>query len=294
MDLSGAEPCTWEVDSIPLERPIKQLSDLHYLAAFGGDDLEPGGDFLFWYWFTQALKQRLLRDQYLPALRYRQPPKPKGKRKLPAPEFYGAWQWAVGDDDPLIAEAVERMPAACAAGLGAARNRCEAPARTPTRNARSSPRACCGTAPRCCSTSWIRQTKWPATFQKRVDNTLLAPCLAPTPAAARWTPSAHEPAAGLELQRQWQAWRERIVGSEQNAAFRLGFRLAEPPDDGADDQAAIADDGHRGQLGACTSSPSPRTIPRTICRWRTTGPQPNRNAPSIAPASAPTSSNTCC
>ena len=71
---------------------------------------------------------------------------------------------------------------------------------------------------------------------KRVDNALLAPCLAPTTAAARWTPSAYEPSAGLELQRQWQAWRERIVGSEQNAAFRLGFRLAEPPtgDDSSD------------------------------------------------------------
>ncbi|MGB5833051.1 MAG: ATP-dependent helicase, partial [Thiohalocapsa sp.] len=98
-DPSGANLQAWEVDTILLARPIKQLSDLHYLAAFRFDDLEPGSDFLFWYWFTQALKQRLLRDQYLPALRYRQPLTPKGKRKRPAPEFYGAWQWAAGDDD---------------------------------------------------------------------------------------------------------------------------------------------------------------------------------------------------
>ncbi|HBG94494.1 MAG TPA: ATP-dependent helicase, partial [Chromatiaceae bacterium] len=114
MELSGAEPGIWEVDTIVLERPIKQISDLHYLAAFAIDDLQPGSDFLFWYWFTQTLKQRLLRDQYLPALRWRQPPKPKGKRKLPAPELWSGWQWAAGDDDPLLATAAECMPAACA------------------------------------------------------------------------------------------------------------------------------------------------------------------------------------
>ena len=240
------EPASLGGGQIPLERPIKQLSDLHYLAAFGGDDLEPGGDFLFWYWFTQSLKQRLLRDQYLPALRYRQPPKPKGKRKLPAPEFYGAWQWAVGDDDPLIAEAVERMPAACAAGLGpprAAKAGADADEQRPFE-----PESLLRHCAEVLLDQLIRQTKWPATFQKRVDATLLAPCLAPTTAAARWTPSAQEPAAGLERQRQWQAWRERILGSEQAAAFRLGFRLAEPPDEGTGDQGSDPDDGHRGQL----------------------------------------------
>ncbi len=230
LDLSGASLQAWEVDSIPLERPIKQVSDLHYLAAFRFDDLEPGGDFLFWYWFTQSLKQRLLRDQYLPALRYRQPPKSKGKRKLPAPEFYGAWQWAMCDDDSLIAEAVERMPAACAAGLGAS------PDAQATAGGEGSfePTGLLRHCAEVLLDQLVRQTKWAATFQKRVDNTLLAPCLAPTPAAARWTPSADEPAAGLELQRQWQAWRERILGSEQNTAFRLGFRLAEPASDDDD------------------------------------------------------------
>ncbi len=243
LDLSGAKPRIWEVDTVALERPIKQLSDLHYLAAFGGDDLEPGGDFLFWYWFTQALKQRLLRDQYLPALRYRQPPTPKGKRKLPASEFYGAWQWAAGDDDPLIAEAVERMPAACAAGLSTAPEsaaKSGADAQQPF-EAESLLRHCAEVL----LDQLIRQTSWPAAFRKRVDATLLAPCLAPSADAARWATAAPNPAAGLELQRQWQAWRERILGSEQAAAFRLGFRLAEPPDDATGDQGSDPNDGHQ-------------------------------------------------
>ena len=240
MDLSGQSLQVWEVDTIALERPIKQLSDLHYLAAFGGDDLEPGGDFLFWYWFTQSLKQRLLRDQYLPAPRYWQPPKPKGKRKLPAPEFYGAWQWAVSDDDPLIAQAVGHMPAACAAGLNAIPDARATAGGEGLFEPTGLLRHCAGVL----LDQLVRQTKWPATLLKRVDNTLLAPCLAPTPAAACWAPAA-APAVGLALRRQWQAWRERILGSEQNAAFRLGFRLAEPPADDDSDQSTERADGHQ-------------------------------------------------
>jgi hypothetical protein len=284
------EPQAWEVDTVPLERPIKQLSDLHYLAAFGGDDLEPGGDFLFWYWFTQSLKQRLLRDQYLPALRYRQPPKPKGKRKLPAPEFYGAWQWAVGDDDPLISEAVERMPAACAAGLSASP---ECAKQTPTRR--------------------LIRAREPAAALRRGA----ARPVGPTDQMARDVPKARRPYPARALPRAHtrcrplDAFRAGARGRTGATAPVAGMARAHPRQRAERGlplglSARGAADGRRQRpqqrsrttatrtIGACTSSPSPRMIPRTTCRWRTTGPQPNQNAPSIAPASAPTSSNTCC
>ncbi len=231
VDVSGAEPRLWEVDTIALERPIKQLSDLHYLAAFAVDDLQPGSDFLFWYWFTQALKQRLLRDKYLPALRWRQPPRPRGKRKLPAPELWGGWQWGVGDDDPLLAMATERMPAACAAGLGA----CPATGEKTAADAQRAfePASLLRHCAQVLLDQLIRQTKWPAALQRRVDDTLLAPCLAPE--AVCWTPAGPWPAVALEKQRHWQAWCERILGGDEAATFRLGFRLAEPPAGAAGD-----------------------------------------------------------
>ncbi|HCS88591.1 MAG: DEAD/DEAH box helicase [Thiohalocapsa sp. PB-PSB1] len=231
MELSGAEPGIWEVDTIVLERPIKQISDLHYLAAFAIDDLQPGSDFLFWYWFTQTLKQRLLRDQYLPALRWRQPPKPKGKRKLPAPELWSGWQWAAGDDDPLLATAAECMPAACAAGLSAG----PATGKKADTDAQRifEPTSLLRHCAEVLLDELIRQTKWPAGLKKRVDDTLLAPGLSSK--AACWTPAGPWPEVALEQQRQWQAWRERILGNDQTAAFRLGFRLEEPPIGNADD-----------------------------------------------------------
>ena len=95
----------WRVESHLLEHPIKQLGDIHFLARYRSEDIQPGNDFLFWYWFTQELKRLLVRDQYLPALLYRQPPTPKGKRKAPPFELYGAWQWASEPYEQLIAQA---------------------------------------------------------------------------------------------------------------------------------------------------------------------------------------------
>jgi len=44
-----------------------------------------GADLLFWYHYTQAFKQVILKDQYIPALKYREISNPKqttsGKRK---------------------------------------------------------------------------------------------------------------------------------------------------------------------------------------------------------------------
>lgn len=78
----------------------------------------------------------------------------------------------------------------------------------------------------------VRQTPLPATFGKKVAGTLLAACLGP--AQEPW----RAPASGLPGYRQWQEWHWRVVGSAQEAAFSLGFRLLDPPAD-ADDQSAL-------------------------------------------------------
>ncbi|MCU0835490.1 MAG: hypothetical protein MUC77_13845 [Chromatiaceae bacterium] len=69
----------WQVDCQRLAHPIRALAELHFLAAYRAEDVEAGGDFLFWCWFTQGLKRLLVREQYLPALVYRQPPHTQGQ-----------------------------------------------------------------------------------------------------------------------------------------------------------------------------------------------------------------------
>jgi len=202
---------SWQVDCLRLDRPIKQLSDIHFLAFHRGGEVLPGSDFLFWYWFTQGLKRLLVRDQYLPGLVVRQPAKPKGKRTVPPLEIAGSWDWASEQYEQLIAQASARMPAACAAGLDG----------VPEGD---------GLLRHCAEVlldQIVRQTPWPAVFGKKVERTLLAACLAPTPAAA--------PGVDLDSYQQWRQWRSRIRGAERDAAFTLGFQLVEPPDAAQDD-----------------------------------------------------------
>ena len=211
---TGTSLLPWRVDCHRLSHPIKELSDLHFLAFYQADNVEPGSDFLFWYWFTQGLKRLLVRDQYLPALVYRQPPKPKGKRKLPPFELFGGWQWASEQYEQLIFDAGERMPAACATGP-------DGPAE---------PEGLLRHCAEALLDRILRETKLPAVFAKKLDASLLRACL--DPKAGHWK----SPGTDLEGYRQWQQWRRRIVGAQQDAAFTLGFRLVEPtPESDAED-----------------------------------------------------------
>lgn len=80
----------------PLEAPtvIKLLNDIHFLALNNSFEIQLGSDILFWYHYTQSFKQIILKDQYIPALKYRELPPVKSKRKQQANEFeiYPAWE----------------------------------------------------------------------------------------------------------------------------------------------------------------------------------------------------------
>lgn len=198
---------SWQVDCRRLSRPIRQLSELHFLARHRAEAIQPGGDFLFWHWFTQRLKGLLLRDQYLPTLIYRQPPPPAGKRKRPPAELYGSFRWASDQYEQLIRDAGERMPGACAAGP-------------------DGPAAGEGVLRHCAEVlleGIVQATSLPMAFFNRIEGTLLTACL-----DARHRPRPVT-TAEREGYRQWRQWRQQISGTEREAAFTLGFRLVEPP-----------------------------------------------------------------
>jgi len=208
IETDSADLRPWKVDAFRLDQPIKQLSDIHFLAFYKAEGLEPGSDFLFWYWLTQTLKRLLMRDQYLPALVYHQPPTPKGKRKAPPYEIHGAWEWASGDYERLIADAAERMPAACAAGM----------------EALAEPESLLRHVSEVLLDRVLRGIPIPASVSKRFQGTLLDACLTRVPTATPW----HTPGTGLDRYQQWRQWRQRILGNGRDAAFTLGFRLVEP------------------------------------------------------------------
>ena len=201
----------WRLDCLRLDRPIRQLSDIHFLAFRQGGAVQPAGDFLFWYWFTQEIKRLLVRDQYLPAPVVHQPPRPKGGRKDPPLAVFGGWEWAGEAYERLITQAVERLPpAAVRPPLGGT----EWPAAWP--DAESLLRHCAEVL----LDEMLRQLVWPAVFTKKVSASLLAAAIAPPPSPAPWI--------GAEQVRQWRQWRGHLRGADGKVAFTLGFQLEEP------------------------------------------------------------------
>lgn len=218
-DLAEARLSPWRLDCLRLDRPIRQLSDIHFLAFQQGGAVQPASDFLFWYWFTQEIKRLLVRDQYLPALVARQPPRPKGARKDPPLEILGGWEWAGEAYEQLIARAVERLPpAAVRPALDGAKgpaNGGEWPAGWP--DAELHLRHCAEVL----LDQIPRQLAWPAVFTKKVTGSLLAAAIAPRPTNAPWI--------GVDQVRHWRLWRGHLRGAEGEVAFTLGFQLEEPP-----------------------------------------------------------------
>jgi len=231
----------WHIDSYPLSdltEIVSTLNDLHFITLYNLADVQLGADLLFWYHYTQAVKQVILRDQYIPALKYRPLPEAKtasnsGKRKStraktsktskrtsrskaaakPDPfEVYAGWD-IVGDRyDADLATYAESMPYLCAAGF-------TEPPDTPAFYDRQ-------TLLRHFSECWVgelvRRTTLPQTYLKTVDHSLIEDCLTHSPDYTLGNSS------GLERYQQWQGWRDRISRSETAAPFHVYFRLAEP------------------------------------------------------------------
>ncbi|MGZ8946326.1 MAG: SNF2 helicase-associated domain-containing protein [Methylococcaceae bacterium] len=103
------EPITlqsWQVYAYPLQTPIKAINNIHFLCRFqAGNNSRIGSDLLFWYYFSQSLKQILIKDQYIPLLLSRK----TGK----SIELYRRWQAVSSNYEGLILAAVTQMPLAC-------------------------------------------------------------------------------------------------------------------------------------------------------------------------------------
>lgn len=231
----------WQVDCYQVPQTlelIQLLNDLHFLATYSLAEVQLGSDLLFWYHYTQAFKQVILRDQYIPALKYRSlAPKTAAKGGNPARskasaastkakstkaasktgqknfELYPGWE-IVGDRYTQdLHTHVETMPFLCVAGF-------EEPPETPTLYDRE-------TLLRHFSEGWVhelvRATPLPQVYLNRIEGSLIEACLKQSPQYP-W----YEPQNPLETYQQWQGWRDRITRSETAAPFHLCFQLAEP------------------------------------------------------------------
>ncbi len=95
----------WQVYAYPLPGPLKAINNIHFLCCYQASNSRIGSDFLFWYYFSQSLKQILAKDQYVPLLLSR-----KTGNKI---ELYRRWQAVSSNYESLIQTAIAQIPLAC-------------------------------------------------------------------------------------------------------------------------------------------------------------------------------------
>ncbi len=235
---------------------IKLLNDLHFLTINNLVDVQLGEDLLFWYHYTQAFKQVIFKDQYIPALKYQEreilaksPAKnttknsaknaTKTKAKSSAKtskssqevtsivrtEIYPGWEIVSETYEAELQQYVEYMPLACVAGVS------EIPHQQESQESQKLPQFFDRqTLLRHFSESLLHNilTHTPSTakFDQQIADSLLEQCLKFTEVKFA-TPIIASPQDLTQLQ-HWQVWQQRIKRSQGNLPFYLCFQLEAP------------------------------------------------------------------
>ncbi len=194
---------------------IKLLNDIHFLALNNAFEIQLGSDIVFWYHYTQSFKQFILKDQYIPALKYYELPATKNKRKQQVNQFeiYPGWEIISDKYESEIKRFIDYMPLICVAGSPTANTTVEFFSR---------------------ETLLVHFSEWlldqivshtpsSATFDATLANSLLQSCFSPN------RNSPQKTIQSLEEYKQWYAWKEKIARTQTATSFDLCFQLQEAP-----------------------------------------------------------------
>lgn len=232
---------------------IKLLNDLHFITINNLVDVQLGADLLFWYHYTQAFKQIILRDQYIPSFKFREQEteisptvsetidtaaktstrtKAAAKKttkkstiakqkslKPPQLEMYPGWEIVSENYEAELQQYAEYMPLACVCGFSQPLDLSE--------SAQFFDRQ---TLLRHFSESLLHNilTHTPSTakFDQQVADSLLEKCLNFTKDKFS-SPIVSNPQNLAQL-KQWQAWHQKITYTQANLPFYLCFQLEAP------------------------------------------------------------------
>ncbi len=192
---------------------IKLLRDLHFIAINSEREIQLGADLLFWYYYTQSFQQIILKEQYIPALKYYQPQKTKSRKKRSALEIYPGWEIVSEQYEAEIQNYRAAMPKISVAGF----------ATLPQSPHFYDEETLLRHFSECLLTEIVTHTPSTAKFSKQLSGTILEKCCDP---ALISHPGTNDLA--LEEYQQWQAWRYKITQTQDNISFYLYFQLQTP------------------------------------------------------------------
>ncbi|NJK37946.1 MAG: DEAD/DEAH box helicase [Oscillatoriales cyanobacterium RM2_1_1] len=194
---------------------IQFLNDLHFLTTYGEGEIQLGSDLFFWYHYTQAFKQVLLQDQYIPSLKYRLLSGSRKSKKSQSAvfEIYPGWEIVSEQWNAIQQTFVESMPLVCGCGFEAAAESSQI----------HDPESLLHHFSECLLTEIVTHTPSTAQFDKQIAGTLLANCLN----SSQITLGRSSDIA-LEEYQKWQGWRQRISYTQTAIPFYLYFQLCAP------------------------------------------------------------------
>ena len=195
---------------------IKFLNDIHFLALYNLGEFQLGSDLLFWYHYTQAFKPIIIKDQYIPALKYRQlettSTKKKGKQKSHKNsnfEIYPTWEIISEQYESNIKKYVEYMPPICVAGSSIFSDTVEFfDSETLLRHFSEY-----------LLDNLITHTQSTAAFDKKIADSLIYRCLH----SRKHNPLRTNTEA--EEYQQWLTWKNKITRTTAYSSFHLCFQL---------------------------------------------------------------------
>ncbi|GAB4379272.1 MAG: DEAD/DEAH box helicase [Elainellaceae cyanobacterium] len=245
-------------DYQPVNNVIHLLNDLHFIALHNLAEVQLGADLLFWYHYSQMLKQVILKDHYIPALKYRiktssesanngksgskssskSTSKSGSKSKSAAKTSKTSRSKTTKASDQesktaqtsgyeiypgweIVSDYFEtELPHYIAAMPLACVAGFAAPPASPQFYDRET---LLRHFAECLLTEIVTHVPTTQAFDNQVADTLLYDCLYPPRSGAPWTTASR-----LELYQQWQGWRDRISRTQTATPFYLCFQLEEP------------------------------------------------------------------
>ncbi len=189
---------SWQVYAYPLQTPIKAINNIHFLCCFqAGNNARIGSDLLFWYYFSQSLKQILIKDQYIPLLLSRK----MGKNIA----LYRRWQAVSSNYEGLIQQAVASMPLACSQQY------------QPESLLRHFAEVVIN------ELLSVAAHEMPQIFIKKVQDDFLETILLVKQASTPLSTSQQLP----DEFKHWQHWQQKLLGTEAQSSLQLGLQLIE-------------------------------------------------------------------
>jgi hypothetical protein len=187
----------WQVYAHPLPGPLKAINNIHFLCCYQASNSRIGSDFLFWYYFSQSLKQILTKDQYIPLLLSK-----KTGNKI---ELYRRWQAVSSNYESLIQTAIAQMPLVCSQHY------------QPESLLRHFAEVVIN------ELLTAAALEMPQIFTKKVQDDFLATLLLEKQTAEPLRTCQSLP----DDFKHWQHWQQKLLGTEAQSTLQLGLQLIE-------------------------------------------------------------------